>query len=138
MDTLILRSFMPEFFICIAIFLQLTFNVRLINRLSLNFPTINNEMFIQTFFILFCILLLFFNLQIEGFFSNFLFLNDEGSKIIKMIFILSCLLITVFVFRAFSTQKFNLFEFFLIFFFSVFFSLLLIIFFVLFSVFLKI
>ena len=138
MDTLILRSFMPEFFICIAIFLQLTFNVRLINRLSFNFPIINNEMFIQTFFILFCILLLFFNLQIEGFFSNFLFLNDEGSKIIKMIFILSCLLITVFVFRAFSTQKLNLFEFFLIFFFSILSSLLLISSFDLLSVYLTI
>ena len=76
MDSLILKSFLPEIFLSVAILLQLVFNARLINNLSFNFPIIDKEIFVQTLFVLFCLFCLFLNLKIEGFFSNFIFINE--------------------------------------------------------------
>jgi len=125
MDAIILKSFLPEIFLSVAIFFQLLFNVRLRTKLNFNFPVIDQELFTQTFFILFCLVMLLCNLKIEGSFSNFLFLNDEGSRCIKILFIFSCLLVLVVIFRSFYSQKLNFFEFFSIFLFSIFSSLLL-------------
>ena len=50
MDSLVLKSFFPEIFFSLGIFLQLIFNARLINNLKYNFPIIDKEMFTQTFF----------------------------------------------------------------------------------------
>jgi len=126
MDIIILKSFIPEIFISLAIFFQLLFNAHIINKLNFNFPFLNQEMFVQTFFILICSFFLLLNLKIEGFFSNFLFLNDQGCRIIKILFIFCCVSVLVFLFRSFSTQKLNFFEFFSVFLFSIFSSLLLI------------
>jgi len=88
MDSIILKSFIPEIFLSLSTLLQLIFNVRLINNLKFNFPILDKEIFIQTFFVITSLFLLLLNLKIEGFFSNFLFLNDYGTKTIKIIFIL--------------------------------------------------
>jgi len=112
MDFLILKSFFPEFFLSLAILLQLMFNARLVNNLGFNFPLFDKEIFWQTFFILFCVLLLLWNLKIEGFFSTFLFLNDESGRLIKLMFILSCLVVSFVLLRSFSLQKLNFFEYF--------------------------
>ena len=115
MDSLILKSFLPEIFLSLSILLQLIFNARLVNDLNYNFPIIDKEVFGQTFFILCCLLALLFNLKIEGAFSNFIFLNDVSGRLIKILFVFSCLTVLVVIFRSFILQNLNFFEFFTIF-----------------------
>jgi len=126
MDFILLKSFLPEIFLSFAILSQLLFNIRIINNLNFNFPILDKELCIQVFFILICLLSLFTNLKIEGVLSNFLFVNDEASRVIKIFFIITCLILLIFIFRSFLFQRLNFFEFFSIFLFSVFSSLLLV------------
>jgi len=119
MDAIILKSFIPEIFLSLSILLQLIFNVRLINNLKLNFPVIDREIFIQTIFLIISLFFLLLNLKIEGFFSNFLFFNDYGTKITKIIFILISFFALIFIFKAFSIQVLNFFEFFIFLLFSI-------------------
>jgi len=112
MDSIILKSFLPEIFLSLSILLQLVFNARLVNDLKFNFPIIDKEVFSQTSFILFCLLLLLINLKIEGSISNFLFLNDAGGRLVKILFITSCLLSLTVILRSFTLQNLNFFEFF--------------------------
>jgi len=119
MDAIILKSFFPEIFLSLSILFQLMFNARIINNLQYNFPLINKEIFWQTFFILFCLFCLLTNLKIEGFFSNFLLLNDESGRIVKILFIFSCLISLFVVFRSFVLQNLNFFEYFSVFLLSV-------------------
>ena len=126
MDAIILKSFIPEIFLSLSILLQLVFNVRLINNLRFNFPILDKEIFIQTLFVLTSLFFLLLNLKIEGFFSNFLFFNDYGTKTIKIIFILISFFALIFVFKAFYIQTLNFFEFFIILLFSILSSFLLI------------
>ena len=126
MDLIILKSFIPEIFLSFCILFQLVFNAYLINNLRYNFPIIDKEIFWQTAFILFCLLLLLINSKIEGFFSNFIFLNDSGSRYIKILFVFSCLSVLLILIRSFKLQKLNFFEYFTIFLLSVLSLLLLI------------
>lgn len=119
MDVNILKSFLPEIFLSLCILSQLVFNARFINNFTFNFPVIDKEVFWQTFFILFCVLCLFANLKVEGSFSNFLFLNDEGGRVVKILFVCSCLFALIVILRGFSLQKLNFFEFFTVFLLSV-------------------
>ena len=114
MDSIVLKSFFPEIFFSLGIFLQLVFNARLINTLKYNFPIIDREVFIQTVFILFCVLLLLVNLKIECHLSNFLFVNDSGGCMAKTFFIITCLLTMPVIFRSFVLQKLNFFEYYVI------------------------
>jgi len=126
MDLIILKSFLPEIFLSLCILIQLVFNAYLITDLKFNFPIIDKEILSQTFFILFCLLCLLINSKIEGFFSNFLFLNDAGSRILKILFVFSCCSILLILIRSFKLQKLNFFEYFSIFLISVLSLLLLI------------
>lgn len=126
MDSIFLKSFLPEIFLSLSILLQLLFNARLINDFNANYPTIDREVFSQTFFILISLLFLLFNLKIEGFFSNFLFLNDEGGRFIKILFVFSCLALLGVLIRSFALQSLCFFEFFTIFLLSILSLLLLI------------
>lgn len=112
MNSLVLKSFLPEIFFSIAILLQLLFNSSLINNYKYNYPLIDKEVLTQTTFILFCLLLLFLNLKIEGFFSNFLFLNDDATRLVKVALVAVCLITIGLVSMAFTVQKLNFFEFF--------------------------
>jgi NADH-quinone oxidoreductase subunit N len=125
MDIFILKSFLPEIFLSVSIILQLIFNSKIINKLNFNFPLISKEILSQTVFILFCLFLIYSNLKLEGFLSNYLLLNNEGSRLIKLVVVISCFFIINFVFKAFLVQKLNFFEFFIIFLISVFSLLLL-------------
>lgn len=125
MDIIVLKSFIPETFLSVSILFQLVFNIRVINNLKYNFPIIEKETVNQTFFILVCLLLLFLNLKIEGFFSNFLFVNDEGSRCIKIMIVLVSIMILGFILKAFVLQSINFFEYFTIFLLSLFSLLLL-------------
>lgn len=126
MDSILFKSFVPEIFLSLSILSQLLFNARVVNTFKFNYPLIDKEIYSQTVFVLFCVLLLLFNLKIEGFFSNFLFLNDDGTKYTKIVLIITCLCIINVVSHSFSLQKLNFFEFFTVFLLSVF-SLMLVI-----------
>jgi len=65
-------------------------------------------------------------LRIEGFFTTFLFLNDEGGRVVKIMLVLSSMLALFVIYRSFSIQKLNFFEYFSIFLLSLFSLLLLI------------
>ena len=126
MDSLLLKSFLPEVFLSLSILVQLVFNARVVNNLSFNFPILEKEVFWQTVFILFCVFCLLLNLKIDSFFSTFLFLNDESGRLIKLLFILSCLVVSFVLLRSFILQSLNFFEYFSIFLLSILALLLLI------------
>ena len=115
MDIIVLKSFIPETFLSVSILFQLLFNVKVVNNLKYNFPIIDREVVTQTLFILGCILLLFINLKIEGFFSNFLFVNDESTRCAKIIIILISMIVLVLILEAFIVQNINFFEYFTVF-----------------------
>ena len=80
MDIIALQSFFPEIFLSITILLQLVYNIYFVKTISFNYPVLDFEVVTQTFFILCCAFFLFFNLKIEGYFLNFLFVNNNGWK----------------------------------------------------------
>ena len=126
MDFITLKSFLPEIFLSFCILIQLVFNAYLITDLKYNFPILDKEILSQVFFILVCVLILLFNSKIEGYFSNLLFLNDSGSRLVKLLFVFSCLSILLILIRSFKLQKLNFFEYFSIFLLSILALLLLI------------
>lgn len=109
------KSFLPEIFLSMSILFQLIYNIRIINNVKYNFPIIDKEVFYQTIFILVCVFLIYNNLKIESFFSNFLFVNNEATKIIKMIVLVICFLTLNIIMQSFAVQSLNFFEFFIIF-----------------------
>jgi NADH-quinone oxidoreductase subunit N len=112
MSSLILKSFLPEIFLSIAILFQLLFNSFLVNNYRYNYPLIDKEVLRQTSFILFCLLSLLLNLDLQGHFFNFLFVNDEATKIAKCLLVVVYLLTIGLITNSFTTQKINFFEFF--------------------------
>ncbi len=119
MDGIVFKSFIPEIFLSISILLQLVFNAKLINNINFNFPLINKEVLGQFFFFLFCLFFLLLNLKIQGFFPNYLFLNDEGGRVVKLFLLAFCLLSLVIISNGFVLQKLNFFEFFNVFLLSI-------------------
>jgi len=114
MDLIVLKSFIPEAFLSLSILYQLVYNIRTVNNLNYNYPIIGKEVYYQTLFILFCLLSIYFNLKIEGFLSNFLFVNDESTRVLKIIFVLVCLFSLPIVSKSFYLQEINFFEFYVI------------------------
>jgi NADH-quinone oxidoreductase subunit N len=119
MDGIVFKSFIPEIFLSISILLQLVFNARLINNINFNFPLIDKEVLGQFFFILCCLFFLLLNLKIQGFSPNYLFLNDEGGRVVKLFLLAFCLLSLVIISNGFVLQNLNFFEFFNIFLLSI-------------------
>ena len=126
MDIIIFKSFIPEIFLSLSILFQLIFNARIINNWKFNFPVIDREVVCQTLFILICLFFLLSNLKIEGFFSNFLFVNDQSSIFCKTCIVGVCIAISGVLLQSFSLQKLNFFEFFNLFLLSILSLLLLI------------
>lgn len=126
MDLIIFKSFIPEIFLSLSILFQLVFNARIINNWKFNFPIIDRETVTQTVFILVCLLFLFLNVRIEGFFSNFLFLNDKSAILCKILVVIVSLAISSVLLQSFTLQKLNFFEYFNLFLLSIFSLLLLI------------
>jgi NADH:ubiquinone oxidoreductase subunit 2 (subunit N) len=54
-------------------------------------------------------------LRIEGYISNFLFINDESTRTLKIALVIICIFILGIVQETFSLEKLNFFEFFTIF-----------------------
>ncbi len=111
MDIITLKSFIPEIFFSLSILFQLIYNVRVVNNLKHNFPIISKEVFFQTLFILACIVYMYNDLKLEGFLSNFLLINDQGTKFSKIIISLISIFALVIVQESFKFQKINFFEF---------------------------
>lgn len=114
MDSVFLKSFFPEIFISLFVLFQLLVNVLTLYSVKLNFPVLTKEIVIQTFFALVCVMLLLWNNRIEGFFFNFLFLNDLSTKTAKLLSIVIFLLAFFSIFRSFINQNLNFFEYFII------------------------
>jgi NADH-quinone oxidoreductase subunit N len=125
MDSIILKSFIPEIFISLSLLLQLFLNAFIINKTEKNFPIINKEIFIQISFIFICLIFLLFNNKIEGYFYNFLLLNDFSTKIVKILLLIIIFFALFPIARSFENQCLNFFEFYIVFLFSVLSSLLL-------------
>jgi len=117
---------MFKIFLSLCILFQLIFNVRIVNNWNFNFPVLDREIVCQTFFILICLFFLLANLKIEGFFYNFLFVNDKSSIFCKVLIVGICLAISGVLLQSFNLQKLNFFEFFNLFLLSILSILLLI------------
>jgi NADH-quinone oxidoreductase subunit N len=119
MDQNILTSFYPEIFLSFFILIQLFSNALISTNIKYNYPILNKEIFFQCFFVLICLIFLTFNNSIEGYFSNFLFLNDFSCKVIKLLFLFICILALIPIFRSFISQSLNFSEYFILFLISI-------------------
>ncbi len=126
MTFLIIKSFLPEFFLSFCILGQLIYNPLVIVNFKKSFPILTTELFLQTIFILICLLMLLFNLKCEVFFLNFLFINNVSSILIKFFTVLIALFILLIILKNFVLQKLNFFEYFIIYLLSLLAALLLI------------
>lgn len=107
-----LKSFLPEFFLSGSILIQLIFNVKLVANFKFNYPLIHKEIFIQTLFVLICILFLFLNLKLEIQSANFLFITNSEILFIKLLITVFSLFTLIFFYTVFTVQKLSFFEFF--------------------------
>lgn len=111
MDPVLFKSYFPELFLSIAIFLQILYNIHLVNNFKYNFPVLDLEVFTQIFFIVVSLLLLFLKIKILGFFPNLVFINDNSSKIIKILLTLYFIVLLNILYCSFKIQKINFIEF---------------------------
>jgi NADH-quinone oxidoreductase subunit N len=129
MDVVVLKSFIPEFFLILFILLFLVLNLIIIifvNKTYIcNHPIIVCEIHFQCVFILCCMFFLCYNNKIEGFLTNFVLLNDSGSNLIKLFLIGFSIFILFPISKSFKVQTLSFFEYYILFLFSVLSSLLL-------------
>jgi len=112
MDTIILKSFLPEIFLSLCILGHLVFNIFLVKHNKTNFPVIDKEHISQCFFIISCCILLAYKVKIEGTFSNYLIINNSGLIALKVLVLVLTLFILIPSWRHFISDKLNFFEFF--------------------------
>jgi len=111
MDSIIIKSFLPEIFFSFSIMIQLLYNMEIIGSHRFNFPILDREYSIQSFFILVIFFILVLNIKTFGFISNFTFVLDESSKWVKLMVTFYALCILNALFFAFRMQKLNFIEF---------------------------
>lgn len=111
MDSVLFKSYFPELFLSIAIFLQILYNMHVVNNFKYNFPVLDLEVITQIVFIVVSLLLIFLKIKILGFFSNFIFINDNSSKIVKILLTLYFIVLLDILYCSFKIQKINFFEF---------------------------
>jgi len=126
MDSVILKSFLPEIFLSVAILFNLIFNSLLLNTPKFNYPIMDKELISQLSLVLAICLLLLQNNCIEGHFVYFLFINNFSVKLAKILILLASIFCIFPVNVGFKSQKLNFFEYYIIFLFSVFATLLLV------------
>jgi NADH-quinone oxidoreductase subunit N len=114
MDILVFKSFLPETFLSLSILFQLIYNIKIINNVKYNFPIVDKEMFYQTLFIVGTLIIIYLNLNIEGHFANYLFSNDESTRIVKIIMLIATFLSLNIVYLTFKIQSLNFYEYFII------------------------
>jgi len=111
MDSILFKSYFPELFLSVVIFLQLLYTIQIINNLKYNFPVLDFEVVTQITFIGFCLLAIFFKTKILACFSNLVFVNDNSSKTVKIFLTLYFILVIDTLYCSFKIQKINFFEF---------------------------
>jgi proton-translocating NADH-quinone oxidoreductase chain N len=126
MDSLFIKSFVPEIFFSVCILIFLFLNAYIINNIKYNYPIITKELISQSFFSFLILFLLLLNNKIEGFFSNFIFLNDYSNTIIKVLIIFIAIISILPIAQSFIAQKLNFFEFFIVYYIVILSSLLLV------------
>jgi len=114
MDPVLFKSYFPELFLSIAIFLQILYNIHLVNNFKYNFPVLDFEVITQIIFIVVSLLLLFLKIKILGFFSNLVFINDNSSKIIKILLTLYFIVLLNILYCSLFTYRVVRFNFFLL------------------------
>jgi NADH-quinone oxidoreductase subunit N len=115
MDSIVLQSFLPEIFLSIFLLILLLLNSYIIISLKYNHPIMSKEIFSQSFFLLTCLLFLIANNKIQGFFVNFLFLNDISSTFIKFVVVVISNIILFPLNRSYFSSKQNFIEYFVLF-----------------------
>ena len=116
MDNIVLKTFIPEIFFSFCILFQILYNVILIKQKHLRYPILNKEIFFQSIYILSLLLILYLNLKIEGVFSNYLFINNSGICLLKIIFLCITLIGFIVVWRGFIAESLGFSEFFSLYF----------------------
>lgn len=116
----ILKIFLPELFLFFCILSQLLISVNYLRTFKNLTPCLNNEFFIQGFFLFFCVFILNFNQKFVGYSFNLLFIFDESSIFLKIFLSFIINISFVVVWRAFVNQKINFFEYYIILFLAVF------------------
>ena len=76
MTILLFKSFLPEFFLFCCILYLLILNTQFLVNLK-KIYVLELELFSQIFFILVCLIFLFFNQKLEGIFLDFLFISRK-------------------------------------------------------------
>jgi NADH-quinone oxidoreductase subunit N len=110
MDNIILKSFFPEVFLSFSILLQLVFNIRIINKVNFNFPILTKEIYIQTLFILICLVSLYFKVEITGNLLNLVLVNDKSIFMVKILLTIVSIGLTVVIKNSLLLQKLNFSE----------------------------
>jgi len=126
MDSNFLKFFLPEIFFSTSILIQLLFNTNFINKLELNYPIIYKETVVQTFFILICLLFLFLNNDLFGYFANSVLSGDSSTSILKAVVVFLSLLVLLLIVSSLLVEQINFFEYFTLYLISIFSLLLLI------------
>lgn len=103
--------FYPEFFLSLIILIQLLFNSTIVTKSQYNNPILINEIFLQSIFILFCLITLLFKLELEGYSYSFIFSIDHNLKSLKIFLLIIVLLSLIFIKEGCMVQKLNFFEF---------------------------
>jgi len=111
MDSILLKSYFPELFLSVAIFLQLLYIIQLINNPKYNFPVLDFEVITQIVFIGCCLLAILLKIKVLAYFSNLIFINDNSSRIVKSLLTLYFILVIDTLYCSFKIQKINFFEF---------------------------
>lgn len=119
MDIITLKSFIPEIFLSCIILVQLVYNVKFINKLQHNFPLIGKEVFYQTLFIIVTAATMYYDIKLEGFLSTFSLVNDEGTRVTKLILLAISFFALYIIQEAFLLQKLNFSEFYSLILFSI-------------------
>jgi len=114
MTFIVLKSFLPEFFLSFCLLSQLVYNSLIVSNYKQSFPIVTKELFLQTLFVLSAVLLLLLNLKCEAFFSNFLFVNDQSTILVKSFTVLTGIIILLIIVKNIGLQKLNFFEYFLL------------------------
>jgi NADH-quinone oxidoreductase subunit N len=112
-------NLLPEIFLTITILAQLIYNMRYRKEdTSIHFE-LNNSVFLQSFFILFCTLILVHYCQLNATFHHFGFINTKSSAILKELLLVFSILALIPITNGFLLQKLNFYEFYTLYLFSI-------------------
>ena len=109
-----LKLYTPEGFLTFSNIFLLLFNSYYTNNFFFKFPLLNYEIFFQIFTISIITLLLLFNISFVNINYNFFFFNTLQIQNLKIVLLFIFLIIFITIWRSFTIQKLNFFEYFII------------------------